>query len=314
LNGRTPLSEKGSRIYVAGGDTFIGGALMRRLADRGVGGLIREREPDLTDRASVEQFFLRTRPDLVFVAAGRTAGIAGNQASPADLMVDNLLVGTHVISSAWNAGTTKLLYLASSCIYPKAAPPPFGVSSLWTGPVEPTSGAYAVAKLAGVRLCDAFRIQHGSRFFAAVAADVYGPGDDFSTDRSHVVAALLRRMHEAKQLSAPSVEIWGSGAPRREFIYVDDLADACIFAMHQYDGNEPLNLGTGVTTSIREVAETIREVVGYEGDLRFDSSKPDGMPFKGLDSTPLRSLGWEPAYSLRSGLLKTSEWFATAML
>ena len=302
-----------SRIYVAGGDTLIGSALLRRLSDT-VGRkpgttVVADPEPDLTDRAAVEHFFERTRPDVVFVAAGKTAGIEGNQQSPADLMLHNLLVGTHVISSAWRVGVKKLLYLASSCVYPKAAPRPFRASSLWTGPVESSSDAYAVAKLAGIRLCHAYRRQHHANFVTAIAADAYGPGDDFSADNSHVAAALLRRIHEAKKARAPFVDIWGSGTPRREFIYVDDLADACIFAMECYEGAEPLNLGIGETTSIAELAEAIREVVGYAGELRFDTSKPDGMPFKGLDSTPLAELGWQASHTLRQGLEDTYGWY-----
>jgi GDP-L-fucose synthase len=297
-----------SSIYVAGAETFIGGALRRRLTDQGFD-VLTELEPDLTDRSAVERFFQRTRPDLVFVAAGKTAGISGNQCSPADLMMDNLLAGTHVISSAWNAGTKRLLYLASSCVYPKAAPQPFCASSLWAGPVEPTSDAYAVAKLAGIRLCEAYRRQHHVNFLTAIAADAYGPGDDFTTDNSHVVAALLRRVHEARTSGAPSVDIWGSGTPRREFIYIDDLADACIFAVHHHDDVEPLNLGTGITSSIAELAEALRAVVGYRGDLRFDPSKPDGMPFKGLDTSPLQRLGWKPKYDLLEGLRRTYGWY-----
>jgi GDP-L-fucose synthase len=224
-------------------------------------------------------------------------------------MLDNLLAGTHVISAAWKSGAKKLLYLASSCIYPKLAPQPFSTSSLWSGPVESTSDAYAVAKLAGVRLCEAYRRQHNANFVTAIAADAYGPGDDFSSENSHVAAALLRRIHEAKKASRPFVEIWGSGTPRREFIYVDDLADACIFAMQQYDGAEPLNLGTGTTTSIAELASTIRDVVGYPGELTFNRSKPDGMPFKGLDSTPLTRMGWTPRYDLRRGIEETYRWY-----
>jgi GDP-L-fucose synthase len=224
-------------------------------------------------------------------------------------MLNNLLSGTHVISSAWNAGTKRLLYLASSCVYPKRAAQPYSVSSLWTGPVEPTSDAYAVAKLAGIRLCEAYRRQHNADFLTAITADAYGPGDDFSPENSHVVAALLRRIHEAKEARLPFVEIWGSGTPYREFIYVDDLADACIFAMHDLHTGEPLNLGTGVTTTIRQLAETIREVVGYKGELQFDPTKPDGMPFKGLDSAPLKKLGWEPSHDLRAGLEKTYGWY-----
>jgi GDP-L-fucose synthase len=293
------------RIYVAGAHTLIGRALVRRLSRD----VIADPGPDLTDRAEVERFFERTRPDLVFVAAGRSAGIAGNQQSPAELMLDNLLTGTHVISAAWSAGVKKLVYLASSCVYPKAAPQPFSVASLWTGPVEPTSDAYAVAKLAGIRLCEAYRRQHGADFITVITADAYGPDDDFSPDNSHVAAALLRRLHEAKKAAAPFVEIWGSGTPRREFIHVDDLADACVFAMDHYAGAEPLNIGTGVTTSIADMADTIREVVNYKGELRFDRSKPDGMPFKGLDSGPLHKLGWTAKKTLREGLEETYEWY-----
>ena len=297
------------RIYVAGARTLLGSALIRRLIEQGTPNVIDEQEPDFADRSAVERFFDRTRPERVFVAAGKSAGIAGNQQSPADLMLDNLLAGAHIVSAAWKSGATKLLYLASSCIYPKLAPQPFAVPSLWGGPVEPTSDAYAVAKLAGIRLCDAYRRQHNANFISAIAADAYGPGDDFSPDNSHVAAALLRRFHEAKESGSPAVDIWGSGTPRREFIYVDDLADACIFAMQRYDDAEPINLGTGVTTSIAELAGTIRDVVGYRGELRFDRSKPDGMPFKGLDSAPLRKLGWQPAWDLARGLKDTYAWF-----
>jgi GDP-L-fucose synthase len=300
-----------TRIFVAGGDTFVGSAIRSRGALSGLGTegarpvFIDDPEPDLTDGTAVESFFERTRPDVVFVAAGRTAGIAGNQKSPADLMLHNLLAGTHVISASWRAGVRKLMYLASSCVYPKGAPQPYSPSSLWTGPVEPTSDAYAVAKLAGIRLCEAYRRQHGANFVVAIAADAYGPGDDFSEDNSHVAAALVRRIHEAAIAGAPSVDIWGSGTPRREFIYVDDLADAALFAMAHYDGAEPLNLGTGETTSIAEFAEAVRTVVGYKGELRFDTTKPDGMPYKGLDSRPLHALGWKPQQNLKEGLQKT---------
>ena len=301
------------RIYVAGARTLIGSAILRRLIEQHVPNIVSEDEPDLTDRVAVERFVDRMRPDWIFVAAGKSAGIAGNQQSPADLMLDNLLAGTHLVSSGWKSGAGKLLYLASSCIYPKLAPQPFSAASLWTGPVEPTSDAYAVAKLAGVKLCEAYRRQHGAKFITAIAADVYGPGDDFSVEQSHVAAALVRRIHEAKTTGAPFIEIWGSGTPQREFMYVDDLADASIFTMQRYDGSEPLNLGTGVSTSIAELADTIRSVVGYRGELRFDRSKPDGMPFKGLDPEPLKKMGWKPRYSLRQGLEETYQAFMRSL-
>jgi len=296
-----------SRIFVAGSRTLIGEAIVRRLTEQGAGVVSTEQEPDFANRAAVDSFFDRVRPDRVFVAAGKSAGIGGNQQAPADLMLDNLLAAAHIIPAAWKSGTGRLFYIASSCIYPKHAAQPFAVSSLWSGPLEPTSDAYAVAKLAGVKLCDAYRRQHGVRFTSAILADVYGPRDDFSPENSHVAAALLRRIHEAKQANVPSVEIWGSGAPRRGLIYADDAADACIFAAEHYDGDEPINVGMGTTTSIAELADLIRDVVGYRGELKFDRSKPDGMPFKGLDSTPLQRLGWKPRYDLRRGLQRTYE-------
>jgi GDP-L-fucose synthase len=244
----------------------------------------------------------------VFLTAGKVSGIAGNQQRPADLMMDNLLAVTNVIPTAWESQARKLLYLGSSCMYPKAAPQPFNVSSLGTGPMEPTSEAYAVAKLAGMKLCEAYRRQHNAAFITAIAGDAYGPGDDFTIENSHVAAGLLRRIHEARHEGRPFVEIWGSGKPRREFIYADDLADACIFAMQRHDAPEPLNLGSGEDISIADLAHMIKEIVGYEGELRFDSTRPDGMPFKALDSSPLRAMGWEPGWNLRRGLEETYRW------
>ena len=297
-------------VFVAGAHTMIGRALSRRLSVDGVDTVVGDDdERDLRDPVALNRLFASLRPTRVIVVAGREAGIAGNQQQPADLMLDNLLVATHVISAAWQHRVEKLLYLASSCTYPKHAPQPLGVDSLWAGPVEPTSGAYAVAKLAGMRLCEAYRQQHGARFVAAIKADTFGAGDDFSLTNSHVVAALMRRMHDAKVAGNPVLEVWGTGNPRREFIYVDDLADAAMFVMRHYEGATPINIGTGITTSIRELAELLREVVGYKGGLRFDSSRPDGMPLKGLDSAPLRALGWTPAWSLRTALARTYESF-----
>jgi GDP-L-fucose synthase len=298
-----------SRIYVAGADTIVGRAICRRLGDLGFANVNTNGEPNLRDRTEVRDFLARSRPDCVFVTAGRTAGIAGNQQAPADLMIDNLLVAAHVIPAAWEHGVTKLLYLASSCTYPKLAPQPLHVESLWTGAVEPTSAAYAVSKLAGMTLCDAYRRQHAAQFITAIGADVYGPGDDFSADNSHVVAALIRRFHEARVSAASEVAIWGSGTPCREFIYVDDLADACVFAMRHYDEPLPLNLGTGTATSIAELAREIAAIVGYTGALTFDRTKPDGMPFKGLDSSRVREMGWQPRISLADGLRSTYKWF-----
>ena len=294
-----------ARIYVAGRSTLTGRALLKRLGERGFNRVIDDVEPDLTDQRSVSEFFRRTKPEYVFLVAGKVSGIAGNQQIPADLMLDNLSIVTNVIPAAWNIHARKLLYVASSCIYPKAASQPFQVSSLGTGPLEPTSEPYALAKLAGVKLCEAYRRQHNAAFISAISGDAYGPGDDFSIENSHVAAGLLRRIHEAKDAQRPFVEIWGSGSPRREFIYADDLADACIFAMQRYDAADPVNLGSGCDVSIAELAELIKNVVGYTGELRFDTGKPDGMPFKALDSSALRQLGWTPRWTLEEGLRET---------
>jgi GDP-L-fucose synthase len=299
-----------SSVFVAGAATLVGRAVIRRLESIGIQTIFGlDDQPDFTDSAAVDRFFTRTRPDAVIVTAGAAAGIGGNLARPADLMRDNLLVAAHVIPGAWRAGVKRLVYVASSCAYPKDAPQPLAVESLWTGRLEPTSAAYAVAKLAGLGLCDAYRRQYGVSFVTAIKADAFGPGDDFSPANAHVVGALIRRVHEAKSSGAASVEVWGSGMPRREFIYVDDLADALVFTLHHYDGDAPINIGTGVTTSICELAETIRVVTGYGGELRFDTSRPDGMLFKGLDSAPLAALGWRPSWDFMSALRATYDWF-----
>lgn len=299
------------RIFVAGRETMLGAALVRHLASPASSSTadVIDSDPAFDDPVAVNAFFEQERPQYVFVAAGKTAGIAGNQRFPADLMIDNMMIATHVVPAAWRHGVRKLLYLASSCTYPKRAPQPLHVSSLWTGPLEATSSAYAAAKLAGITLCQALRQQHGAPFIAAICADVYGPGDDFTLDNSHVVGALLRRLHDARVAGQSSVEIWGSGTPRREFIYVDDLAHASVFAMSAYDGTEPINLGVGHGTSIADLARTVADVVGYRGDLRFDTTRPDGTPVKVLDSSVLSELGWRPRWDLHRGLERTYEWF-----
>jgi GDP-L-fucose synthase len=290
---------------------MIGAAIITTLRRDGYdvldgAGEVRFDRPD-----SVREFFERHRPRHVIVAAGKTAGITGNQRHPADLIHDNLLVATHVIHEAWKSGAQRLMYLASSCSYPKLAPQPMRPESLLTGALEPTSRSYAVAKLAGMEMCAAYRRQHGVQFFAGIAADAFGPGDDFSPEDSHVVAALIRRMHEARLAGASSVDIWGSGRQRRELIYVDDLASACICAMQRYAGDGPLNLGGGRDTSIAELAQAVKAVVGFEGTLRFDASKPDGMPLKALDNAELAALGWKPSTSFLDALERTYQWFLT---
>jgi len=300
-----------TRVLVAGSDTMIGAALVRRLSGDaayavvGTGG-----QPDWSEAGDVDAFVEALRPDYVVVAAGRTAGIVGNQRYPADLMLDNLLVAAHVIPAAWRRGVRTLLYLTSSCTYPREAAQPFTTDALWTGPVEETSAAFATAKLAAMRLCEAYRQQHGANFFSAVAADVFGPGDDFTGgDESHVVPALMSRMHEAGLARSPSVTVWGSGRPRRDFLYVDDLADAVAFLMGRGDAVPLINIGTGAATSILEVARLVRDVVGFDGELVFDTSRPDGAPIKIVDSKPLRVLGWAPRWELRAALEATYGWF-----
>ncbi|MFO0879122.1 MAG: GDP-L-fucose synthase [Gemmataceae bacterium] len=300
-----------SRIYVAGGTTLLGRALIRRLQARGFANLVGlpGDEPDLTVRGQVEDFFGEARPEYVFVAAGLSGGIGLNRSRPATLMLDNLLVAAHVLEAAQAHGVTKLVYLASSCSYPRDAAQPLAVESLMSGPLEPTNAAYATAKLAGWQLARAYRQEYGARFITAIPANGFGPDDDFDPASGHVIPALLRRCHEAKVQRQPSVTIWGTGTPRREFVYADDLADACLFVMDRYDGEAPINLGGGESLSIAGVARAVAGVVGYEGELRFDPSMPDGMPLKMLDARPLRALGWSPATEFRTALAQTYAWY-----
>jgi len=301
-----------SRIYVAGADTLLGAALVERLRAGGYHNLlvgVPPEEPDLTVAAQVEDFFGEARPEYVFLAAGRSGGIRLNQACPADLMLHNLLVTAHVLDCAQRHGVVKLLYLASSCGYPRDAAQPLAVESLLTGPTEPTSAAYATAKLAGWQLCDAYRRQYGARFVTAIPANAFGPHDDFSPDGSHVIPALIRKAHEAKLRDDPTLPVWGTGTPRREFLFARDLADACLFVMRHYEGPAPINLGGGAELAIAEAAHLVAGVVGYRGRLRFDATGPDGVPLKVLDSGPLWALGWRPSVDFRTGLAETYDWF-----
>lgn len=305
--------KEDSRIYVAGSDTLIGAAILRRLSATGYDGIVngREPDPDFTDGVGTREFFERNSPEFIFLAAGRSGGIRENIDRPAELMRDNILVAESVVHAAWKCGVGKLLYLASSCSYPRSCPQPMSVGSLMSGPLEPTNEAYAMAKLAGVSLCAAYRAQYGADFFSVFPANAFGTFDDFRAESGHVIPALIRKMHEAKVSGKPFVEVWGTGRPRREFVYADDLADACIFLMGRYDRPGPVNAGGGETFSIGEIAEMIRETVGFRGVIRFDPSKPDGMPLKSLDAGELASMGWRPATSLREALAATYEWFLT---
>jgi GDP-L-fucose synthase len=298
--------DKSSTIYVADNDGLIGGAILAELEREGHANVLpQDQGPELTDAAQVDQYFAHHRPTHVFLVGGRTAGIKGNQLYPAVLMRDNLLVNCHLIESARRHGVQKLLYLASSCVYPKFSEQPMKVEYLCSGKLEPTNEPYAVAKLAGVFLNQAYRRQFGCRFITAIPANVFGPGDNFNLEDSHVVAALMRRMHEAKIRDDASIAIWGSGLPRREFIFSPDLARACLFLMGTYEGEEPINIGVGYDWSIRELAEMMRDVVGYTGKLTFDHTKPDGMPAKLLDSSRIGELGWKSHTPTRDALAIT---------
>lgn len=303
--------ERDAKIYVAGGETYIGAAIFRELNRQGYTNLAGQsgEKPELTDAARVDAFFAQMTPEYVFLVAGKSGGIRANQKYPAELILDNLLIGCHVIHSAYRHGVRKLLYLASSCSYPRNCPQPMRVESLMTGPFEPTNEAYAMAKLAGIKLCQAYRQQYGVNFISGIPANAFGSGDDFSLEDSHVITALIRKMHGAKMRRDRSVEIWGTGSPQREFIYTDDLADAAIFVMRRYDGSEPINLGSGNSFSIAELAEMIREVVGYKGEIRFDTNMPDGMPMKLLDSGKLNDMGWRPKTPFSVALTETYHWF-----
>ncbi|PXW52899.1 GDP-L-fucose synthase family protein [Chelatococcus asaccharovorans] len=304
----------GRRIFVAGHRGMVGSALMRRLAREDCTILTADRtELDLTRQADVETWMLGARPDIVLVAAARVGGIVANATFPAEFLYDNLMIGANIISAARRAGVAKLLYLGSSCIYPKLAAQPIDESALLTGALEPTNEAYAIAKIAGLKLAEAYAREHGCRFITAMPTNLYGPNDNFDLTRSHVIPALMRKIHEAEEAGRSVVEIWGSGAPRREFLHVDDLADACIFLLKAYEAPEPINVGSGVEVTIRQLAETIAEVIGYEGSFAFDASKPDGAPRKLLDTTRLRRLGWTPRIGLRAGLADAySHWRAGA--
>jgi GDP-L-fucose synthase len=305
-----PISER-SRIFVAGHRGLVGSALVRRLNAAGYKNLLlRSRdELDLTEQSQVRRFFEVERPDAVLMAAARVGGIYANNAHPARFIRDNLLIQDNVIDSAYRSGVAKFVFLGSSCIYPRLAPQPIKEEFLLTGALEPTNEWYAVAKIAGVKMCQAFRRELGFKAISLMPTNLYGPGDNFDLQTSHVLPALLRRVHEAKMRNEPSVTVWGSGTPRREFLHVDDLADAVVYLLHAYDDEPIVNVGWGKDVTIRELAELIVSVVDYKGRLVFDSSKPDGPPRKLLDTTRLGRLGWYPKIPLAQGVESTYAWF-----
>lgn len=301
-----------SRIYVAGHRGMVGSAIVRRLRADGFTNLVLQThaELDLTDQAAVDAFFASERPEYVFLAAAKVGGIHANSTYPADFIRDNLAIQTNVIHSAWKHGTKKLLFLGSSCIYPRDCPQPIKEEYLLTGPLEPTNEWYAIAKIAGIKLCQAYRKQYGFNAICAMPTNLYGPGDNYHPENSHVVPALIRRFHEAKLRGDKDVVIWGTGTPLREFLHVDDLAEACLLLMRRYSGEQIVNVGLGEEVSIAQLAQLIAEAVGYEGRLVFDASKSDGTPRKLLDASTIHALQWQASIPLIAGLAETHRAFA----
>ena len=300
-----------ARIYVAGHQGLVGSAVVRRLRALGFAKLLlAERgELELTRQSDVEQWFAAHRPEVVIMAAAKVGGIHANNSYPAEFIRDNLEVQNNVIDAAWRHGTRKLTFLGSSCIYPKHAPQPMNEDCLLTGPLEPTNEWYAIAKIAGIKMCQAYRRQYGFDAISVMPTNLYGPGDNFSLENSHVLPALIARFHEAKRSGVNTVTVWGTGTPRREFLYVDDLANAVVFLTGNYSDAGPINVGTGTDVTIRELAGLVAQTVGFAGELRFDATKPDGTPRKLLDVGRLHALGWRATTSLEAGLRTTYEWF-----
>ncbi|MAT04694.1 MAG: GDP-fucose synthetase [Acidimicrobiaceae bacterium] len=304
-----------ARVYVAGHRGLVGSALLRKLEAEGFSNILTatRHELDLRDQSEVSHWFKANRPEYVFLVAGTVGGIMANSTRPAEFIYDNMMIHGTVVHAAHEYDTTKLLYLGSSCIYPRQASQPIVEEELLTGPLEPTNEWYAVAKIAGIKLCQAYRRQYGRDFISAMPTNLYGPGDNFDLVSSHVLPALMRKFHDSKADPDPEVVVWGTGSPMREFLHVDDLADACLFLMEHYSDDSHINVGTGVDLSIRALAEKIRDVVNPDARLTFDSSKPDGTPRKVLDVSKLRGLGWSPAFDLDAGIRSTYDWFLASL-
>lgn len=302
--------DLGKRIYVAGHRGLVGAALLRRLKRLGANPIVRShQELDLTCQSATRHFFEEQRPDYVFLAAAKVGGILANDRFPADFIRDNLQIQTNVIDASYRSGVTKLLFFGSSCIYPRLAPQPITEQALLSGPLETTNEWYAIAKISGIKLCQAYRKQYGFNSILLMPTNLYGPGDNFDLHGSHVLPALIRKCHEARVEKRDFVTVWGTGTPRREFLHVDDLADAALFLMANYQESDIVNVGVGTDISIRELATLVAEVVGFEGSLRFDAGKPDGTPRKVLDVTRLHALGWHAKIPLRQGIQETYEWY-----
>ncbi len=303
--------NESDKIFVAGHLGMLGSAMMRRLQAEGFSNIVtRDRSDlDLADESAVAKFLAAERPTIVIVAAARVGGIKANNDFPVEFLLENLGIQNNVIRSAYESGVRKLLFVGSACIYPKFAPQPIPETSLLDGPLEPTNEAYAIAKIAGIKLCQAYSREYGANFISAMPTNLYGPNDNFDLETSHVLPALMRKAHEAKIRKDQKLIVWGTGKPRREFLHVDDLASACVLILEKYDSPEIINLGCGEDISIRELAELICDVVGFDGELAWDTTKPDGTPRRLLDVTKLRALGWKPAIPLRDGIARTYEWF-----
>ncbi|MFT4115700.1 GDP-L-fucose synthase [Bradyrhizobium sp.] len=308
-----PFELKGKSVYVAGHRGMVGSAIVRRLAREDVRLLTAGRsELDLCNQAAVFDWFAKERPQVVFLAAAKVGGIVANNTLRAEFIYDNIAIAANVIQAAHQHGTEKLMFLGSSCIYPKLAPQPLREDSVLTGPLEPTNEPYAIAKIAGIKMAEAYRSQYGSDFISVMPTNLYGPGDNYHPELSHVVAALIRRFHEAKASGAKSVVVWGTGTPRREFLYVDDMADACVHLMKTYSSADLVNIGTGEDITIAEFARVVADVVGYRGDITFDTSRPDGTPRKLLDVSRLANLGWRASTELGDGIRRAYEAYLSA--
>jgi GDP-L-fucose synthase len=303
-------SLEGKKVWVTGHKGMVGSALVRRLASENCEILVADRaKVDLRNPAQTTSFVADTKPDAIFIAAAKVGGILANDTYPADFLYDNLMIEANLIEAGFRSGVEKLCFLGSSCIYPKFAPLPIEESALLTGPLEPTNEWYAIAKIAGIKLCQAYRKQHGADFIAGMPTNLYGPGDNFDLAASHVLPALMRKCHEAKLNGEKSLVIWGSGTPMREFLHVEDCADAVVFLMKHYSDHDHVNIGFGADISIKELAKLIAEIVGFQGDIVCDTSKPDGTPRKLMSNKKLNALGWKPRISLRDGIEQTYRWF-----
>lgn len=303
--------EKTAKIYVAGHNGLVGSAIVRALNAKGYANLVTatRQQVNLLNQAEVAAFFAAEKPDYVFLAAAKVGGIMANATSPADFIYENIMIESHIVHEAWRSKAKKLLFLGSSCIYPQMAVQPIREEALLTGPLEPTNDAYALAKIAGIKMCQAYNQQYGTKYISVMPTNLYGINDNFDLQTSHVLPALLRKFHEAKLAKAPTVTVWGTGKPVREFLYVDDLADACLYLMNSYSDSKIVNIGTGIGITIGQLAAEIAAVVGYQGELVFDTSKPDGTPVKINDVSYLTALGWTAETSLTEGLNKTYEWY-----